>query len=84
MRKSYFTEERIAFALRQAEHGTKVVEVCRRLERLAADLCLDEAVYRSTHKCTLSTYSCQLSTLFSGLCLEFFRGRALPAKFSPS
>ena len=31
MRKSKFTEEQIAFALRQAEHGTKVEEVCRKL-----------------------------------------------------
>ncbi len=31
MKKSNFTEEQIAFALRQAEHGTKVVEVCRKM-----------------------------------------------------
>lgn len=28
MKKSKFTEQQIAFALRQAELGTKVVEVC--------------------------------------------------------
>lgn len=31
MRKSHYTEEQIAFALRQAELGTKVVEVCRKM-----------------------------------------------------
>lgn len=31
MRKSRFTEQQIAFALRQAETGTKVSEVCRKI-----------------------------------------------------
>jgi putative transposase len=31
MKKSKFTEEQIAFALRQAEIGTRVTEVCRKL-----------------------------------------------------
>ena len=31
MKKSKFTEEQIAFALRQAETGTKVAEICRKL-----------------------------------------------------
>jgi putative transposase len=31
MKKSKFTEERIAYALRQAETGTKVSEVCRKM-----------------------------------------------------
>lgn len=31
MRKSRFTGEQIAFALRQAETGTKVSEVCRKI-----------------------------------------------------
>jgi len=29
MKKSHFTEEQIAYALRQAETGTAVTEVCR-------------------------------------------------------
>lgn len=31
MRKSNYTEEQIAFALQQVEHGTPVSEVCRKL-----------------------------------------------------
>ena len=31
MKKSKFTEEQIAFALKQAESGTRVEEVCRKL-----------------------------------------------------
>jgi len=31
MKKSRFTDEQIAFALRQAESGTPVEEVCRKL-----------------------------------------------------
>ena len=31
MKKTRFTEQQIAFALRQAETGTRVVEVCRKL-----------------------------------------------------
>jgi len=31
MKKSRFTEEQIAFALRQAETGTRVAEVCRKM-----------------------------------------------------
>ena len=31
MKKSRFTEEQIAFALRQAESGTSVEEICRKL-----------------------------------------------------
>ena len=31
MKKSKFTEEQITFALRQAETGTKVEEVCRKM-----------------------------------------------------
>ena len=31
MKKSKFTEEQIAFALKQADTGTKVTEICRQL-----------------------------------------------------
>jgi len=31
MKKSKFTEEQIAFALRQAETGTRAAEVCRKM-----------------------------------------------------
>ncbi len=31
MKKSKFTEEQIAFALRQAEGGVKVTEICRKM-----------------------------------------------------
>ena len=31
MKKSKFTDQQIAFALRQAETGTRVVEVCRKM-----------------------------------------------------
>lgn len=31
MRKTAFTEEQVAYALRQAESGTSVAEVCRKL-----------------------------------------------------
>ena len=31
MRRSRFSEEQIAYALRQAEHGTPVAELCRKM-----------------------------------------------------
>lgn len=31
MRKTAFTEEQVAYALRQAESGTPVAEICRKL-----------------------------------------------------
>ena len=31
MKKSKFTEQQIAFALRQAETGTRVAEICRKM-----------------------------------------------------
>ena len=41
MKKSRFSEQQIAFVLRQAEEGTAVAEVCRRRLRLRrGELCL--------------------------------------------
>ena len=31
MKKTKYTEEQISFALKQAEHGTSVAEVCRKM-----------------------------------------------------
>ena len=31
MKKTKFTEQQIAFALRQAETGTRVAEICRKM-----------------------------------------------------
>lgn len=38
MKKSRYTEEQIAFALKQAELGTPVNEVCRKLGGVGTDL----------------------------------------------
>ena len=47
MKKSKFTDEQIAFALRQAETGTIVAEVCRKMGvSEAAFLQLEEEVRR--------------------------------------
>lgn len=42
MKKTRYTEEQIAFALKQAETGTRVEEENHRLKRLVADLSLDK------------------------------------------
>ncbi len=39
MKKSKFTEEQIAFALRQAESGTTVAEACRNMGMSEATFC---------------------------------------------
>jgi hypothetical protein len=44
MKKSKFTGEQIAFALRQTEVGTPVVEDENQRKRLVADLSLDKAM----------------------------------------
>ena len=47
MKKSRYTAEQIAFALRQAESGTPVPEVCRKMGDRRADLLpLEEEVHR--------------------------------------
>jgi hypothetical protein len=38
MKRKRYTEEQIAYALRQAESGAKVVEICREDRRERADL----------------------------------------------
>jgi len=45
MRESRFTEQQIAFALRQAETGTKVSEVCQDRSSRAYILQLAEEVW---------------------------------------
>ena len=48
MKKSRYTEEQIAFALKQAETGTPVAEVIRRMGGIRADvLPLEEGVWRA-------------------------------------
>ncbi len=42
MRGKRFTEEQIAFALKQAETGVSVAEVYRKMGQLVADLSLDK------------------------------------------
>ena len=38
MKKSKFTEAQIVFALRQADNGVKVEEVCRKLPAIIAEV----------------------------------------------
>jgi putative transposase len=45
MNKSKFSEEQIAFALRQAETGTRVAEVCRKFG------ITEQTFYRWKRKC---------------------------------
>ena len=42
MKRKRFTEEQITYALRQAEAGTPVAEICRKLEQIVADQTLDK------------------------------------------
>ena len=47
MKRSKFTEEQISFALRQAETGTRVAEVCRKMGVSEATFYnLEEEVWR--------------------------------------
>lgn len=52
MRKSRFTGEQIAFALRQADHGTAVVEVCRKMGLS------EQTFYRWSHTAAWGRWSC--------------------------
>ena len=45
MRKSKFTDDQIAFALKQAELGTTVAEVCRKMGISDATFCKWRAKY---------------------------------------
>ena len=60
MRKTRFSEEQIAYALRQAESGTVVSEVCRKLE------ISEQTFYRWKRKfekaLSVATSNCWLST----------------------
>ena len=47
MKKTRYTEEQIAFALKQAETGTRVGEVCRKTG-------ISETTFYSTPHCTFS------------------------------
>jgi len=47
MKKSRYTDEQIAFALKQAETGTPVAEAIRRMDFRADVLPLEEGVRRS-------------------------------------
>ena len=47
MKKSRYTEEQIAFALKQAETGTPVAEVIRRMGSRSRLLPLEESVWRA-------------------------------------
>ena len=46
MKKTKFTKQQIAFALRQAETGTRVVEVCRKLG-------ISDATFYNWKKCVI-------------------------------
>ena len=46
MKRKRFTEEQISYALRQAEAGTPVAEICRKLKRIVADLLFSSAEKR--------------------------------------
>ncbi len=50
MKKSKFTEEQIAFALKQADTGTKVTEICRQLGSSAATFTLGEKILKPAHR----------------------------------
>ena len=47
MKKSKFTEERIAFALRKAQLGTRVKELCRKMGISEATCCIWKKPYGS-------------------------------------
>jgi len=54
MKKSRFTEEQIAFALRQAETGTRAAEVCRKMGISEATFCNWKKKYGARAGCELT------------------------------
>lgn len=50
MKKSKFTEEQIAFAIKQAELGTRVEEVCRKMGISEATFYMWKKRYGGSHR----------------------------------
>ncbi len=62
MKKTRYTEERIAFALEQAETGTRVGEVCRKMGISEASIKIRFRLCR----CNLSSFLSTLQLLLAG------------------
>lgn len=75
MKKSKFTGEQVAFALRQAEVGTPVTEVCRKMGVSEATYCRWSSstggwVHRSCARCASSRGRTRSSSAWSPICLS--------------